>query len=372
MEKAEKQNISAEGSVSVGVLHSEGGFVFDEKYFFDPEYRWQQDLQIAQWCEEKYSPYPIYNAEAQLVQLEHQPLPYRQVGGLQPNLILGAALGADLILPGNLDPDITQHPLQGIKDISTLKNICWEAQKPVNIFLEQLDSLKHKYKETAVDIFPPYFWDRSGRATIHGPLTTALKLMGEDFFILPFTDSEFASEFVMWIARAYNQLIQLFAEKAELSVTGIHIGECSGSLFSAELWESLAVPAMNELAEKNGSVRIHSCGKSDHLLEQMTQVHNVDVINIGSDTSIDRCRKLVGEQVKIEVIPDVQLLNDGSTENIEAWVKKCLDENNGGPLKIQFHLDSGIPFENIVAIFQALQSSGLAFSYESLVDRWNQ
>jgi hypothetical protein len=93
--------VSAIGSVSIGVMHKQGSFVFDESYYFDPEYRWKQDLEIARWCEREFSPYPIYNAEAHLVQMQDQPLPYRQVGGLQPILILGAALGAELVFPGD-------------------------------------------------------------------------------------------------------------------------------------------------------------------------------------------------------------------------------------------------------------------------------
>ena len=40
-----------------------------------------------------------------MVQLSHQPCSYRQVDGLQPNLILGAALGAEIVFPGGRDPD---------------------------------------------------------------------------------------------------------------------------------------------------------------------------------------------------------------------------------------------------------------------------
>ena len=114
------RDISAMGSVSIAIMHNQGGFAFDRKYYFDPEYRWQQDQKIARWCEEKYAPWPIYNAEAHLVQLEHIKHPYRQVGGLQPNLILGAALGAKLDIPGNKDPDISTTPLKNLTTITDL------------------------------------------------------------------------------------------------------------------------------------------------------------------------------------------------------------------------------------------------------------
>ncbi len=359
MSKKDNSNISVSGSVSVGVMNRDGGFVFDDHYYFDPEHRWQQDLLIAKWCKEKYAPYPIYNAEAHLVQLQYRARPYRQVGGLQPQLILGSALGAELQTPGNMDPDIAITPLKGIKIISELKDICWEEREPISTFLKQIKRYKKQYRDQNVDIFPPFFWDRSGRATIHGPLTTAHKLIGEDFFTLPFSDPDLARDIVLEIAHVYKHLIALFSEKAELPVSGIHIGECSGSLFSAELWEQLAIPAMNILADTFGSVRIHSCGKSDHLLGQMKNVHHVTIVNIGSNTNITQCRQLFGADIKIDVTPDLHLLNNGNPGDITAWVKKSLNENKSGPLEFQFHLDSGIPYENIVAIFKALQAEGI-------------
>ena len=57
------KDISVSGSVSIGVMHRDGGFVFDDQYYYNPEHRWQQDLLITKWCEEKYAPFPIYNAE---------------------------------------------------------------------------------------------------------------------------------------------------------------------------------------------------------------------------------------------------------------------------------------------------------------------
>ena len=95
------------GSVSKGVLAEGGGFVFDEPYFMDPDYRWEQDKLMTRFIEHHF-PFPVYNLEANLVQPEHLPIPFRQVGGIQPNMIFGAALGADFVCYGQQDADISQ------------------------------------------------------------------------------------------------------------------------------------------------------------------------------------------------------------------------------------------------------------------------
>lgn len=361
---------TAFGSVAIGVMARYGGFVFDRRYYFDPEYRWRQDLAIARWAEERYAPLPIYNAEAHLVQLEHQPAPYRQVGGLQPNLILGAALGAEFVFPGDKDPDITVTPLRAVSDLSPLRALHWEELEPIRTFLAQLDETR-KMHRGRVDVFPPFFWDRSGRATVHGPVTTAQKLWGEDFFVLMLEEPAAALDRLMWISEVYVRLIRLFSERAELPLTGIHIGECSGCLLSPEHWAEAVIPAMNVMVDATGPVRIHSCGGSDHVLEPMSRVHDLAVFNIGTNTSVAESRRLVGPQVRMDVIPDAQMLCFGAPGQVRAWVERTLEENAGGPLEIQFHLDAGVRMENVLAIFQALEKLGAPQPYRSLLERWS-
>jgi hypothetical protein len=44
--------------------------------------------------------------ESNLVQPEYLPEKYLQVGGIQPNLILGAMLGSEMVFPPGADSDI--------------------------------------------------------------------------------------------------------------------------------------------------------------------------------------------------------------------------------------------------------------------------
>jgi hypothetical protein len=361
--------VTALGSVAISIMSREGGFIFDRRYYFDPDYRWEQDKRIARWAEDRFAPYPFYNAEAHLVQLAEQPIPFRQVGGLQPNLLLGAALGAELVFYGDHDPDIAGTPLAGLLQSQALPEIAWEDREPLATLLRQIDELRASSRG-AFDVFPPFFWDRSGRATVHGPLTTAVKLIGNDFFILLLEDFGWAREILLWISKSYNALVKLFAERAALPVTGIHIGECAGCMVPANVWRNAILPAMNIMVDAWGPVRIHSCGRSDHLLAAMASVHNLGVFNIGSGTSIARARERIGRSVTIDVIPDAQLLLRGTPGEVAAWVERSLAENGSGPLEFQVHLEAGAPFENAAAIFDALRAHGHEPYAESLVKRW--
>ena len=362
------QKLITVGSVSKGVLAARGGFVFDRAYFFNPEHRWEQDKRIARFVEENF-PFPLYNLEANLVQPDCLPIPFRQVGGLQPNLILGAALNADFVFPGDRDPDISHPPLRGLTNLDQIMEIKWEEREPIRTFLEQVHALKTRYAHDA-DVFPPFFWDRSGRATVHGPVTTAHKLMGEEFYLMLEDDPDSAKRFLEWIAQAYVALIRLFSERAEIPVTSIHIGECSGCMVSPARWAEAIIPAMNIMVDACGPVRIHSCGNSNLIVGQMARVRNLGTLNVGTNTSVALCRRAVGETIRIDLMPDPQMLCFGTPEDCRAWVERALAETGNGPLEIRFHVDAAVPERNIASIFDTATRHGCPPYAESLIKRW--
>ncbi len=362
------QKLITVGSVSKSVLAARGGFAFDRAYFFDPEHRWEQDKRIARFIEASF-PFPLYNLEANLVQPDCLPIPFRQVGGLQPNLILGAALNADFVFFRDRDADISHPPLRGMTHLDRLKGIKWEEREPIRTFLEQVHALKTRYRQD-VDVFPPFFWDRSGRATVHGLVTTAHKLMGEEFYLRLHDDLDSAKRFLEWIAQTYVALIRLFSERAEIPVTSIHIGECSGCMVSPTHWAKAIIPATNILVDACGPVRLHSCGNSNRIVEQMAKVHNLATLNVGTNTSVALCRRVVGENIRLDLIPDPQMLCFGTPEDCRAWVERSLLESGNGPLEIRFHVDAAVPEHNVAAMFDTVTQHGYPPYDESLVKRW--
>ena len=170
-------------SISKEWLHNGGGFTFDRSYYFDPYRRRETDLAIDAWLENTFKDIEVHNFESNLVQEAYVKQNLLRVGALQPNLILGSILGAEFVFPDNADADIDRSPLKSITDEADLPPVDSLLNDPlIRLFDEQLIKAGTDISVTAV---PPFFWDTSRRATIHGILTTAHKLVGEEFFIMP-------------------------------------------------------------------------------------------------------------------------------------------------------------------------------------------
>lgn len=357
------------GSISKGRLHREGGFTFPRQYYFDPVFRRQQDFDIETFLAGRFPDIPIYNMESNLVRPEHLPWAPLCIGGIQPNLIVGALLGADFVFPEGADSDIAMCSLAGFSGASALPEPEELLSHPlIREFDAQIDRFMAVDAKTAAavtggrdSIIPPFFWDRSGRATVHGYITTSLKFVGENIFVLAFEEPELAADLHRWISCAYSTLIRHFAEKAELPVTGIHIGECTGAMISAEQFEQLVLPYADAAGKTFGAVRFHSCGQSDHLIEAIGKIANLRSIDTGSYTSVRKIREVLGGEFLIENAPPAQLFMTGSPpERIRSWLRTTAEENNGGPLHIGYHFEPGYSEENMAALHDEGVKLGIA------------
>jgi len=350
-------SITVAGSVSFGWLHAEGGFTFDEAFFMDPAARLERERTLQACVAGRFPGLPIYVLEASLVQVEGRQRPVVLVGGLQPNLLLGAALGAPLVFPGDRDPDIASAPLAGSRIPERLASVDWAARWPFSAFLEQVERAKESFGRTHV-IVPPFFWDTTGRATVHGLLTTAVKLAGQEFLLQMADDPPYARAALEALAEAYLRLIRLFARAAEMTVTGLHVGECSAGMIGPGRFRDFVLEPTCRLARETGPVRLHSCGRSDHLLEVFAGIEPLACLNLGSGTCLDAVRRRFG-MLRVDLLPDSRLLTEAAPEEVDVWVRRTLTENAGGPLEIQYHLDAGQRVENAVRIHHALSAAGV-------------
>ena len=350
--------ISIQTSVSKGWLHNEGGYRFDERYYFDPLYRWEQDRAIDRFLAERFPRYPFQNMESNLVQGEYFSPDQVLVGGIQPNLIVGACLGAEFIFPPDKDSDIVGRPLAGVRVATELPAPAALLDHPL---VRRLDAQIAAVREARPDlrIIPPFFWDTSGRATIHGFVTTALKLYGEDVFVRVYDDPEFVAALHVWITDVYVLLIQHFARLGDLPVTSVHIGECSGTMLRPAHYERFVIPYASRIGRELGPVRMHSCGRSDHLLAAIAKIENLAVLDTGSNTSVAAIRTRFGADFRIDLAPPVELLLEGAERSgVVAWLDRTLTENGGGPLHIGFHLEPGYSIENCLSIHDELRLRG--------------
>jgi hypothetical protein len=354
--------ITIEASVSKGWLHQNGGFNFDNRYYMDPVYRWEQDSIINKFVREKFPRYAIYNMEANLLQAKYVKDNHVLVGAIQPNMILATILGAEFSFFEDKDADVAGKPLEFIAKKEELPSISSILEHPL---VKDLERQIKNIRETRPDlkVIPPFFWDESGRATIHGIITTSLKLTGDNIMITMMSDPDLAHAIHQWIVDAYIVLIKHFSGLGELPVTSVHVGECAGTMVSSDLYDEFIVPYISQLGEKLGDVRLHTCGMSDHIMQSIVKIRNLKIIDTGSDTSIKGIRDLKGKDFTIHIAPPMEYMMANSPQNqILDWLNKTLDENRGGPLQIAYHIEPDYELGNCLVIHDELERRGVISS----------
>ena len=346
--------ITFQASVSKGWLYKRGGFEFRERYYLDPLFRKSQDNQIDQFVRKEFHAYPVYNMEANLVQADHKRENQVLIGGIQPNLILAHILGADFVFYQDKDMDVSGNPLKSISLAEDLPHIERILQHP---FVKELDRqiLELQQQRPDLEVIPPFFWDNSGRATIHGIITTSLKLIGDKAMMMIIMDPDLLHVIHRWITDAYIELIKHYAALTDFSISTIHVGECSGTMISLDQYTEFISPYISDLGRIFGNVRLHSCGFSDHILKAIAEIENLNVIDTGSNTSLSKIRQLLGVDFEINVEPPINLLlKESSRKNLINWLIKVLEENQGGPLKFVIHIESDYSVENCLSIYDEL------------------
>jgi hypothetical protein len=351
--------INIEASVSKGWLHTNGGFIFDNKYYMDPVYRWEQDTIINKFVKERFPRYAIYNMEANLLQSRHVRDNHVLVGAIQPNMILATILGAQFSFYEDKDADVSGRPLESIASKDELPPA---ASILDHQLVKDLEDQIKRISNTRPDlkVIPPFFWDESGRATIHGIITTSLKLTGDNIMTTMMFDPELAHAIHQWIVDAYITLVRHFSSAGNIPITSIHVGECAGTMISSDLYEDFVVPYISQLGDQLGNVRVHSCGISDHLLEPMSRIRNLKIIDTGSGTSIAKIRDLMGPDFIIHIAPPMELMmSEIPVSEILAWLDKTLSENKGGPLQIAYHIEPDYEIGNCLAMHDELEKREL-------------
>jgi hypothetical protein len=351
--------IRIQASVSKGWLNRHGGFTFPDKYYLDPVFRLEQDREINCFVRDRFPEYAIYNMEDNLVQAKYVKDNQVLVGAIQPNMILAAILGANFSFFETTDSDVMGRPLENISDASELPDPdSILGHSLVKELDRQIETIRNEHPDLRV--IPPFFWDESGRATIHGIITTSLKLTGDAIMMTMMTDPVLAHAIHQWIVDAYVVLIRHFSNLGNLPVSSVHVGECAGTMLSPDLYDEYVVPYVSMLGDRLGAIRLHSCGLSDHLIEPMSHIRNLKIIDTGSGTSIRRIREVMGPDFEINVFPPMELLFKGSPAiGISGWLDRTLDENGGGPLQIAWHMEPDYELQNGLIIHEELVKRGL-------------
>jgi hypothetical protein len=347
--------ITTSGTLSKGWMAKALGLTFDRDYYFNPKRRYAIDRRCNEYAAEQFPGMRIFYSESNLGQIDYWDKNQIQIGGIQPNMILGMLLGADFIPQDSYDADITPGCLAG-KDLGNLpapKSLL--DRKLIRLFDEQIRQVQDDSQSQLCPI-PPFFWDLSGRATIHGVMTSAQKFLGEAFFMDMMAKPQRCLEIMGWIGDAFIVLCWHFSQIANLPITGVHVGECSSCMVSPELIEKFVVPVTSKIGKELGPIRLHSCGPSTNHLEAFSKIANLHSLDLGGETSIRRTREVFGKEMLISVAPLPHDLSAERTDSISRWVKRIFEENDGGNLEFIYHVEPSYNVNTIYALTDFVRS----------------
>jgi hypothetical protein len=325
-----------EVTVSKGFMARHLGVSFDRSYYFDPIRRKAIDDRCQAWVARELADLDAFFSESNLGRRSHYVPDQILVGGMQPNLIQGILLGAEFIPSPAADADITPA--------------CWSGRDPDGLPTpdQQLShELIRQWDRQIEDIrsdgrfrpIPPFFWDASGRAAVHGALTSAQKFLGEAVFLDMVAEPERVRSVLAWVTESNIALVQHFAGLCGIQISQVHVGECSSCMVGPGAWEEFVAPTLRRMAEALGPLRLHSCGRSDHILESASRVPGLAALDLGGETSLAKVRALLGSRFPVSIAPLARDLSADSLDALIAWLNRVVSENGAGDLTILYHVE---------------------------------
>ena len=322
------------------------GIAFDRAYYFDHLRRYEIDAGCHEYVAKHLNDLDVFYTESNLGRKAYFSPDQILIGGIQPNLILGMLLGAEFIPAASGDADISQNCWDG-RSLADLPSSAALLEHPlIRQFDEQIIAVQRAGKLVPV---PPFFWDRSGRAAVHGALTTAQKFLGEQVFMDLLAEPERVRRVMEWITEANIVLVRHYAQLCGINITGVHVGECSSCMIGPAEWEEFVAPTLERVGRELGQVRLHSCGASDHILEAAHNIKGLYSLDLGGETSLARVRELFGPELEVSIAPPVKLLAGGSLAELMAWTTNVLQDNQDGNLVILYHLEPQYPLPTLRA-----------------------
>jgi hypothetical protein len=347
--------ITISGTLSKGLMAKVLGVTFDRDYYFSPDRRYAVDCLCNEYAAEQFPDMRLFYSESNLGQIDYWDKNQIQIGGIQPNMILGMLLGADFVPQDSRDADITPGCLAG-KDPGDLPPPGSLLDKElVKLFDEQIRKI-HDDSRRQLRAIPPFFWDSSGRAAIHGVMTSAQKFLGEAVLMDMIARPQWCLEIMGWIGDAFIVLCRHFSETANLPITAVHVGECSSCMVNPELIDKFVVPVTSKIGEELGPVRLHSCGRSTNHLEAFSKTENLYSLDLGGDTSIRRAREIFGKDMLISAAPFPHDMSTEQPDSILNWAKRIFEENDGGNLEYIYHVEPSYNINTIHALTDFVRS----------------
>lgn len=359
------RRVKVMGMISPNWVSQETGVKFDESYFMDPGHRRQENGAVSKWLmefnntlEQRFGKYNV----------EWFPIGISGIGGVFDNrsvdvitvglpqtfVLVTAMFGGEIVYFDSDNPDVKGYPLADIQHPSEIRVPDVANTWPVNVYLKQYDELVEKYGRENVELFADVDAETGMPLWyMHSPLTIAYRLRGEQIFLDMFENPGMAQAVLDVALETVWQLFKLYEQRVEKKIRFLPVAACIASLISPSLYDQWEIPRLRLLIEHFGTARIHSCGRSSHMLKTWSKLPNLGEMELGAGTDIARTREFWPETT-INYLIDTPKFVRYTPGQIRQEVQEVIEQSGAGPLVILWPAETGTSLETIEAIYEVV------------------
>lgn len=230
--------------------------------------------------------------------------------------------------------------------------------------LEYFTYLRDRYRDSLTFLGKPVGPVQAGVGTA-GVFSLALDLRGGDIMLDMYEDPPFAHRFLQRLAEWWDALLRTWAPLQGQAVGPFEITDHGIDMLSPELFEEFLVPIVLEMNRQRGTpvpTVLHHCGRGRQLFPVVRRRYGLTRLNALTYPLIDvaKVRRELGEDIRIDVIIQDNIIQQGPPARIREVVKELLTEAKGrGRLAIMVgDLLRDTVLEHQVALYEAVKEFG--------------
>lgn len=280
-------------------------------------------------------------------------------GGIDVSLglkAIGEATGSTLGFPENGLDFISDFVLDDYEKLDSMEIVNPYKDGRLPAMLEKLKELKARFPERPVS------------TGVAGPLTTAAAIRKPENVLRDvIKNKERLHQLLDFSVK--SSLAWVEAVVKEMGPVSVNIADPVGSLSLINLkqFEEFSKPHLKELIdgiiELTGmNPSIHICGKSKGIWKPVAEL-GVSMWSIDNIEDLEEAKNAIGDMVPIcGNVPPVEVLKDGSIDDVIESVKECLRKGSDSPkgyvLYSGCQVPIGTPRENVLAFIYAAKKYG--------------
>jgi len=304
--------------------HKNSNVSFNEKFFYDVDYRIEADIRMRKTLYEKFG-------DLGLGEEDPKPRPI---------------LGSDLIASGFLYSGILGCKVR-YSDADPPEVVCanLDEESIMKLDVPNLDNCEAWSRiQVQIDRLMKDFGYINSCINLMGIQNIALDVRGMEFFIDYYTNPDLANHLLDVCTRLsvdIGKRLKKVSKHLSAGVTSIVsktipdvyvTSNCSVEMVSLDIYENYLLKYDNILAEEFKPFGIHHCGKSmEHVAEGYAKVKNLSFAEVGAGSDIKSVRSILGD-IHLNARYSPVKLMDVSEEELKKDICKLAED--GKPLDL--------------------------------------